>query len=309
MKGRKPIYLRVVQVLIVVLAWGYLGYQLLVFDDYASLSGHFSQAHTAQWLCLLAAFLLFPVNMLLEAFKWRSLLHNIVPLSVREAQQQVYYGTVGAFFTPARLGEFPTRALLLSGHRSSAVVLGFVGSAVFTLVIVIIGLPALLAMGIERLSASLSLSFFVGSAVVLIVALLLLPTLSGWLHNKVSEKHTRSRSILAALSQLDSKQIALVGLWSSLRYLIFCLQLWLVLMACGANFQLLTAIPAYYLLVTVTPSVPVADIAIRGSWAIVVFGGLGMNVVSITIATVLMWIINTICPMMVGTFAYKKKKL
>ena len=47
----------------------------------------------------------------------------------------------------------------------------------------------------------------------------------------------------------------------------------------------------YYLLVTITPNVPIAEVGVRGAWAIVVFGT--MNA---ALAGVLLWIINTLLP-------------
>ena len=61
----------------------------------------------------------------------------------------------------------------------------------------------------------------------------------------------------------------------------------------------------YYLLVTITPSVPIAEVGVRGAWAIAVFGT--MNA---ALAGVLLWAINTLLPC-VGWFFLRKnnKKL
>ena len=93
---------------------------------------------------------------------------------------------------------------------------------------------------------------------------------------------------------------------SFVRLLCWCLQLALVLWALNAfqlstfNFQLL---PIYYLLVTVTPNVPIAEAGVRGAWAIVVFGS--MNA---ALAGVLLWVINTLLPCL-GWFFFRKKNI
>jgi hypothetical protein len=61
----------------------------------------------------------------------------------------------------------------------------------------------------------------------------------------------------------------------------------------------LTAI--YYLLVTITPNVPIAEIGVRGAWAIAVFG-----TPQAAIAAVVLWVINTLLPCLGWLFLRKK---
>jgi hypothetical protein len=93
---------------------------------------------------------------------------------------------------------------------------------------------------------------------------------------------------------------------SVVRLLCWCVQLGLVLWALNAveggmcnvegaqilDLMLLT--PVYYLLVTITPNVPIAEVGVRGAWAIAVFGT--MNA---ALAGVLLWGINTLLPCVV----------
>ena len=86
----------------------------------------------------------------------------------------------------------------------------------------------------------------------------------------------------------------------------WCVQLGLVLWALGALGDLdilgeLGKCAVYYLLVTITPNVPIAEVGVRGAWAIEVFGT--MNA---AFAGVLLWGINTLLPC-VGWFFFKKK--
>jgi hypothetical protein len=61
----------------------------------------------------------------------------------------------------------------------------------------------------------------------------------------------------------------------------------------------LTAI--YYLLVTITPNVPIAEVGVRGAWAIAVFG-----TPQAAIAAVVLWVINTLLPCVGWLFLRKK---
>ncbi len=324
MNEKRWTYSKVLQLAIVVAAYSYLAYRLITFDDYTAFFAYWTQVSVLQLTCLISAFLLFPLNIFFESLKWRSLLHDIAPhMPVREAQRQTYYGFVGAFFTPSRLGEYPSRALLLQ-HRQrwlSAVALGFVGSLLLVLVILLFGLPAMIELfiGQNLLVESETIgnwhySWAIAAFIFLLLLAGCLPQMSRWIERRFHFRKEQTQQMIHALGELKSKQLCKAFGFSVLRYLTFCVQLVLVLIACDANYQLsiihsqlFLAIPTYYLLVTVTPTVPAADVAIKGSWAIVIFSAIGGNVASITMATVLMWIINTICPMIVGTFMKRKR--
>jgi len=92
---------------------------------------------------------------------------------------------------------------------------------------------------------------------------------------------------------------------SLVRLLCWCVQLALVLWALGAvtNHLPITGLFVYYLLVTITPNVPVAEAGVRGAWAILLFGT--MNA---ALAGVLLWLINTLLPCLIWPFLRKKTK-
>ncbi len=324
--GKKITYASLLQSAIIVAAYVYLGYRLITFDDYAAFFGYFHHLSYLQGLCLIGAFLLFPLNIFFESLKWRCLLREVhSTLTIPEAQRQTYYGFVGAFFTPSRVGDYPTRALLLKEKSSwlSAVALGFVGSLLLVLVIFVFGLPAMveLFIGQNLLTQSETLgdwhySWAIAAFFFLLLLAGCLPQMSRWIERRFRFRKEQTKQMIHALGQLTARQFCEGIAWSLLRYLTFCLQLYLILIACDANYQLsiinyqlLLAIPTYYLLVTLTPTIPAADVAIKGSWAIIIFSALGGNVASITLATILIWLINTLCPMLVGTFVRKKRGL
>ena len=111
-----------------------------------------------------------------------------------------------------------------------------------------------------------------------------------------------------------SHRLVAVSLGQSLvRLLCWCGQLFLVLYALGAvtGYGLWVTgdglwvtglrLPVYYLLVTVTPNVPIAEVGVRGAWAVVLFGS-----VNAALAGVLLWGINTLLPCLIWPFLRKK---
>ena len=94
----------ILRIALMVCAYGYLLYRLITFDGYAALWERFVDADWRQYQCLTLCAALMPLNLWLEACKWQRLMGSIQPMTMREAQIQVYYGMIGAFATPYRVG-------------------------------------------------------------------------------------------------------------------------------------------------------------------------------------------------------------
>ena len=110
---------------------------------------------------------------------------------------------------------------------------------------------------------------------------------------------------------MDMRQFLRVMAWSAARYAIWGLQASAVLAFCGvvlSPMEYLIAIPTYYLVIAIFPTLPLADVAIRGSWAMIIFGAVSPNTVGVALAVTLVWLINTILPMIVGSTLYRRKK-
>ncbi len=245
---------------VVLIAYTYLIYQLCT-TDWSVVT-----VVSAHWIYLLPIVALMPINVLLEALKWRCLLHNVYPMSVMEALRQVLYGFVGSMITPYRAGDYPARMMLMRDKNCwpQAIALGIYGSVVLTGVILLAGVgPFCAYMGYATPSPYL-----------------VLPVLLSLL--------------LVVHKRMEGGKIALLCM---ARYAVFCVQLYLMLRCIGVEISIVDAIcriPYYYLLVTITPNIPISDPAIRGSWAIIAFGPAG------AVAALGLWVINTVLPTLIG---------
>ena len=278
---KKLIY-HIAEWLIALAACGYLVYRLAVFDDYASLWTSLQSMNSAQVGALLLCIALMPLNMTLEAWRWKTL----IPMSWREAHRQVYYSKLAGLITPWRLGEYPARGLL-QGEMAKSLSMGAVGSATMTAAIIASGLLAMMVYGVECMVYEYYL--------LIVAAILLLLGVGLYFAPRLLRKWTTVSHKLVAISLGQS----------FVRLLCWCVQLALVLWALNAfDFRLSTFdLFIYYLLVTITPNVPIAEVGVRGAWAIVVFGS--MNA---ALAGVLLWGINTLLPCLVWFFFRKKAK-
>ena len=295
---KKTLY-HIIEWFVALLACAYLIYRLAIYDDYAALLASLSAMSRLQIGALILCVLLMPVNMSLEAWRWRTLL----PMSWREAHRQVYYSKLAGLITPWRLGEYPSRAILMAQEMengkwemenvwSRVLSMGAVGSATMTFAIIIAGLISLGLLGfLGSLGPLVDNSYLFLVALALLLLFLALAFAPRLLRRWASVSH---RLILISTAQ------------SLVRLACWCLQLYLVLFALGAIINHQSSIinlPIYYLLVTLTPNVPIAEVGVRGAWAILLFGS--MNA---ALAGVLLWAINTLLPCLIWPFLRKNAK-
>ena len=306
---KKRLY-HIIEWLIALAACVYLVYRLVLFDDYASLWASLRTMDTRHMEALLLCIALMPVNMALEAWRWHSLMNEGVSelknerLSFSEAKRQVYYSKLAGLITPWRLGEYPSRAILMAQeidnssltiHHSTiwsrVLSMGVVGSATMTAAIVIAGLAGIGRLGLYGLEGLGWTYYLLPVSILLLLLILVLYWSPRLLRRWAAVSH---RLIMLSLGQ------------SLVRLVCWCVQLALVLWALGAfhlspfTFHLL---PVYYLLVTITPNVPIAEAGVRGAWAIALFGS-----VNAAFAGVLLWGINTLLPCLVWFLLRKNVK-
>ncbi len=275
---------------VTLVACAYLVYRLIIFDDYASLWETFRSMRMPQLLAIILCVALMPVNMALEAWRWKTL----VPMSWREANRQVYYSKLAGLITPWRLGEYPARGVLMAEDKESAVwsqvlSMGAVGSATMTAAIILAGCVGIaFSPAVLTILGNSYLYALGGVVLVLAVVYALFP------------KALKNYVALNYPLLLESTMQSLV------RLACWCVQLGLVLYALNAfilspfTFHLL---PVYFLLVTITPNVPIAEVGVRGAWAITLFGSVNAG-----FAGVFLWTINTLLPCLIWPFLRKNEK-
>ena len=295
---RRLIY--IIEWVIALAACGWLVWKLATYEDYAALGECLRSMGWTQWIAIVVCIAQMPVNMALEAWRWYSLMNEgVSELTFREAQRQVYYSKLAGLITPWRLGEYPARGVLMSERVSElgnegiwpkVLSMGAVGSATMTIAIIIAGVIGLAFSPSILPYLGGSYLYALGAAIVVLAVLFALAP-------KLLRKCAKVNHGLMLRS---------VG-QSLVRLVCWCVQLMLVLYALGALGELgilggLGKSAIYYLLVTVTPNVPIVEAGARGAWAIAVFG-----TVNAALAGVLLWAINTLLPCVVGLFLSKKR--
>ena len=301
MDKRRVIY--IVEWGIAIAACGWLVWKIATYEHYDIVAASLRAMGWKEWGALALALALMPVNMSLEAWRWRTLLiHNaqctMHNFSFEEAQRQVYYSKLAGLITPWRLGEYPARGVLMAsdekqetkGLWARVLSMGVVGSATMTAAIVGVGALALaFSEPVLKLLGDSYLYALVAVILVLSVILYFAPqALKKWVQ-------LNGTLVWKSIGQ------------SAIRLTCWCAQLALVLLALkGLALSDLSEVsvwlnmPIYYLLVTITPNVPIVEAGVRGAWAIAVFGT--MNA---ALAGVLLWVINTLLPCIIWLFIRK----
>lgn len=311
-QSKKKIGLKIFNRLIIIAAYAYLVYTFATFEDYPALQAYFRSCGWAEYSCLMLAVLLVPLNFLCEAWKWKFQLRKIAPMTIAEAQRQTYFGFVGAFLTPERLGDYPTRVTRIEDRKQwlPAITLGFVGSMALSSCNVLCGL---ISFSVSQVSfpgiSKHSIAYLgIGVLALFVLANLLMPYIARRLDGKKAYG-PHKQAMIDALKHFSPWEFpVLVGI-SLCRYLVYATQLLLVLVFCGIKLrwdQYITIIPIHYLFVTLIPTMPVADAAVRGSIGVMIFSWYTDNSAAVAITFIMLWLINTMLPMLIGTLIRKK---
>lgn len=88
------------------------------------------------------------------------------------------------------------------------------------------------------------------------------------------------------------------------RYLVWGIQLWLVLDAVGVHMLLwqgIGSIALYYVMISFMPVLPAAEVALKGGPAVWVFSQYTDDMAVILVAVGIIWIFNTIIPVLFGS--------
>ncbi len=273
---------------------------------------------------IIAAMALMLVNWGLEALKWRELLLPLHRISILRAFKATLAGLAFAVNTPNRIGEYGGRVLYLpEGKRLAAVSLTLIGSFSQVLVTLLVGTIALWVWYANYQALSLPshwnlqevwvpalgwlLTLLSGSALLLYLRI-------SWVV-RLLEKIPGAGKILPVLQVVDHLPVTIllrVLGWSFIRYVVFVIQYILLLQSFGVTEAIgITAwlISLQFLIMTIIPTIALADIGIRGKLALELFGMISSNQLGIIAAALSIWLVNLIGPAIVGSLLIIRIKL
>ncbi len=260
---------------------------------------------------LVAALLLLPLNIGIEARKWQLLAATAIPVSYGRALYSVLGGIAASIVTPNRIGEYPARVLMLRQPNSTRLIsVSVLGACAQLLCLMIAGLAGLIYYCYRH---PLPLHF--GVLAVTLVFTLLLSLLyfsfERWAPRIERIRIFRKLHMWARLLHRFTRreQLTILGI-SILRFLVFTIQYWLLLHWQGIPIPLpegLLLCALFFWAMAVIPSITLAELGIRGAVSVFLFAPFTQNIAGIAAATFILWCINLVLPALSGAVLFFRK--
>lgn len=264
-------------------------------------------AGNAGWLIFGILALTF-LNRFLEIVKWQNLVSYLHPISLGKSAAQVLAAVTAALFTPNGIGEYAAKTMYFKKAEAGEIVfLNLVCNGIQLIIAVLAGIAGLLFFNYTYPAGSGNLAIAV-TAGILIVAIALFSarkiTIKGYSIKRLGEKlnhipkNIHRKNILLAIG----------------RYLCIAHQYYLLFLLFGVQLPypiMIGTIAATYFLGSSLPSFQFLDFAVKGSVAISFFGILGVNEWIVVFITTLIWLLNTVVPVTIGSyfvFTFKPEK-
>ena len=270
-----------------------------------------SFTNTNQFVLMIFALILVPLNIFLESIKWKLQLKPIEFLSNWKSFISIFTGISAGMFFPNRMGNFLGRVFMLEkGDRIKASLTTLVGGMAQMIATVSIGLFSSLFFVKKH-------SILIGVSFLLLITLLILMYFNIYLlkyfqfiiPKKFKEK---TKDYFEIFSLYNKKELLKILILSFLRYFLYTFQFVLLIWAFKIPlnyFNAMIPISLTYLLMMIVPFITITEIAVRGSVSIIVFenwlimnninSSLGMMIFS---ASSLLWIFNIAIPAVIGLF-------
>jgi uncharacterized membrane protein YbhN (UPF0104 family) len=261
--------------------------------------------------CVLLVVLLQFANYGLEMLKWRETL----PREGREISKLtllkgVYVGNSFAFVTPNRFGGFIGRFLVVNQVEKMVVILStFYGNFIQMCVTMLVGCLAVIlsfktgVVDVPGWMRSVEFQVFLVSASLLFVWMIFNMKIVLKLIDKLQWKFlVDNRDKWAFIGGYKRKVSLKMLFWASIRYFVFCLQLFLIFTLFEVELSILDFlifIGTLYLFTTFIPSVIASNVGTREAIALLLLSGLNVDA-QIVLSTLTLWLINMVLPAFVG---------
>jgi hypothetical protein len=238
-------------------------------------------------------------NRYLEILKWQNLVSFIKPISIGESTKQVLGALTAGVFTPNGLGEYAGKALYFDKRKTKKIIfLNLVCNGAQMILTIIFGTIGLLFLGYWKWALAL-----VGIASLLILA--------SFFSKSITIKGYSIEKLLGKINEIPKRIHLKNNLLVLCRYLVFSHQYYFLFLAFDVDLPYLTMmanIAAVYFLASSLPSFQFLDFAVKGSVAVFFFGKLGVNEWIIVFISTLMWFLNVVLPVVIGSYYVLKFK-
>jgi len=237
--------------------------------------------------------LLSVLNRYFEILKWQNLAKVIHYISLGEATKQVLAALTAGIFTPNGVGEYAGKALYYPKSEAKKVVfLNLICNGIQMILTVFFGTIGLLLLGYWK--------WVLG-----IIAISFLFILFSILFKKIKIKGYSIEKLIHKINGIPKAIHQRNIFLGTLRYLVFSHQYYFLFLAFDVDlpyFTLIATIAVVYFLASSLPTFQFLDFAVKGSVAVYFFGILNVNEWIVVFISTLMWFLNVVLPVILGSY-------
>jgi hypothetical protein len=243
--------------------------------------------------------LLSVLNRFFEILKWQNLVGFIHKISLGEATKQVLGALTAGLFTPNGVGEYAGKALFFDKSNTKKVIfLNLICNGIQMILTVIFGIFGLLYFNAQyNVITTKTVALLFGFLILLFIALFSV--------KKITIKGYSIEKLIHKINEIP-KSIHQKNLFLGIcRFLVFSHQYYFLFLAFDVDLPYLIAIAtitSVYFLASSLPTFQFLDFAVKGSVAVYFFGILGVNEWIVIFITTLMWFLNVVLPVMIGSY-------
>jgi len=311
------------RVFIIVMTLGFLYNEVFIKKDFNDVLIFFPKVSISQnfYPILGIVFLLLIVNFIIEAAKWRFFILPLEKITLWKSFKAVLTGVSVSMFMPNRVGDYLGRVFILkSADRIQAIISTIVGSMSQLITTLLFGSVALLIAFPKYMNLDDQMNMWLYSGLWAVVIIgdftivffylnfgtfsLVIKRISG----RGYEKIKKYADVFSLYSTSDMLTMILL---SMLRYLVFSLQFFLLLLLFKVNvnyFEAMVLIGLVYLAMALIPTIAFTEIGVRGSVSVFIFSyffALTQNTeinqeLGVASASTLLWLFNLVMPAFIG---------
>ena len=230
-------------------------------------------------------------NRFLEILKWQNLVSVIKPVSIFESTKQVLASLTVGIFTPNGIGEYAGKALFYPKTETKKIIfLNLICNGIQMIITIFFGTLGLFILGFYK--SGLFITLFLLSCTIL-------------LFTSKKIKGYSIQKLMFHINKIPKKIHQKNIFYGLLRYLIFTHQFYFIFIFFGVNLPYLSMMASkscIYFLSSSLPSFQFLDFAVKGGVAVYYLGLLGVNEWIVIIVTTLMWFLNVVVPIAIGSF-------
>ena len=257
----------------------------------------FQKNQSVGWIAIIL--LLSVLNRFFEILKWQNLVKFIHEISLGEATKQVLGALTAGLFTPNGVGEYAGKALFFDKSNTKKVIfLNLICNGIQMILTVIFGIFGLLYFNAQY-------HVITTKTAVLLFGVLLLLFIVLFLVKKITIKGYSIEKLFHKINEIP-KPIHQKNIFLGIcRYLVFSHQYYFLFLAFDVDLPyltMITTISSVYFLASSLPTFQFLDFAVKGSVAVYFFGILGVNEWIVIFISTLMWFLNVVIPVVIGSY-------